>query len=103
MNDVAKRIQTLLDARGEKLKPVAEKIEVGYYSVYPWWQREHAKTDPKKVKIWAEYFNVPVGHLLYGDPVDENGNDYETLLARARSLEGDDRKSLETILRRFLD
>lgn len=102
MNDVAKRIQAVLDARNEKLKPIAEQIGAGYYSVYPWWQREHAKADPKKVLLFAEYFGVPVGHLLYGDPIDTPPDDFSGLLERAKSLQGDDRTALERVLRALL-
>ncbi len=102
MNPVAQRIQTLLDSRDEKMKPAAEKAGVSYYSVYPWWQRENSTPDPEKVNLWAKYFGVPVGHLLYGDPLDADPNDYESLLERAKSLEGDERRSVETILKTLL-
>jgi transcriptional regulator with XRE-family HTH domain len=102
MNPVAQRIQALLDSRNEKMKPTADKIGVGYYSVYPWWQRENAKTDPAKVKIWADYFGVTIEHLLYGDPINSPPNDYEAMLERAKSLEGDDKIALERVLRGLL-
>ena len=71
MNDVAIRIQKLLDERGEKLKPVCEKIGVKYYSIYPWWSRPGSNADPDKVKLFADYFGVPIDYLRFGTPIKE--------------------------------
>lgn len=98
MNPVASRIQALLEERGEKLKPVADSIGAGYYSVYPWWKREHAKPDYEKVKLFAAHFDVPVGHLMYGDPIEGGPASPALLLSRIESLEADDRKDLEKYL-----
>lgn len=103
MNPVATRIQALLDARNEKMKPAADNAGVGYYSVYTWWQRENAKSNHNKVKQWAEYLNVPVEHLLYGDPIDEPIEEFEAMLERAKSLQGDERNAVKTLLRGLLD
>jgi transcriptional regulator with XRE-family HTH domain len=98
MNPVAERIQSLLDERKEKLKPVADAIGVNYYSVYPWWQREASKADYEKVSAFADYFGVPVGHLAYGDPLGEQAPSSERLIARIETLESDDRIALEKYL-----
>ena len=98
MNPVAVRIQALLDQRGEKLKPVTVEANVSYYSVYPWWQREHAKADYEKVKALANYFEVPVAHLMYGDPIEEKPDTVDHLHERIQSLKDSDRKELENYL-----
>ena len=103
MNPVATRIQALLDARNEKMKPAADSAGVGYYSVYTWWQRENAKSNHNKVKQWAEYLKVPVEHLLYGDPIDEPIEEFEAMLERAKSLQGDERNAVKTLLKGLLD
>jgi hypothetical protein len=96
MNPVAARIQAILETRGEKMKPVADSIGAGYYSIYPWWQREHAKADYEKVKLFANYFGVPVGHLMYGDSIEDVSGDAAPLLERIHSLKDDERKELES-------
>ncbi|MGH1447409.1 MAG: helix-turn-helix domain-containing protein [Cognatishimia sp.] len=102
MTPVAERIQALLDARGEKMKTAATNAGISYYSVYHWWKRENTKTNPENVKLWADYLGVPVEHLLYGDPIDGPVDEYEAMLERAKSLQGNERTAIETLLRGLL-
>jgi transcriptional regulator with XRE-family HTH domain len=98
MNPVATRIQKLLDKRGEKLKTVSDACNVAYYSIYPWWKREHSKADYEKVKAFANYFGVPVGHLLYGDPLDKVPASADRLRERILSLPDSDQKEVESYI-----
>lgn len=87
MNDVAKRIQALLDERGEKLKPVCDRAGVKYYSVYPWWSRPNASADADNVRKLARYFGVPLGHLQFGDTINPNKSPKEELKDKVDSLD----------------
>ena len=102
MNEVAQRIQALLDERGEKLKPVAEAAGVTYYSIYPWWSRENAKPSYEKVSALANYFGVPVGHLMYGEPRTENSASPEAVTRRMMDLSDEDRKAVESYVDHLL-
>lgn len=95
---VAERIQKLLDERGEKLKTVCRKLDIEYYSVYPWWKRENHKLVKHKLEMFADYFGVPVEHLMYGDAIDQVPRSADNLVQRIRSLEGTERKDLENYL-----
>ncbi|WP_323008505.1 helix-turn-helix transcriptional regulator [Paracoccus sp. (in: a-proteobacteria)] len=89
-NPIFQRIQALLDRDGITLRDLERGAGIPYSRSYEWNRRENSKPNGQDALTLARFFNVPVGHIMDGDPLVEEDSkenllhDYGELLPEGR-------------------
>ena len=69
---IAQRIKKLMTARGlSNARDLERATGIPYNRSYSWFRRVKAVPNAKDIETLATYFEVPIGHILNGDPLAE--------------------------------
>ena len=67
MNNIGQRLKMLREKRGMTMAQIADALHVSSNAVVNNWEKENKKISPKFLKAYADYFNVPIDWIKYGD------------------------------------
>lgn len=97
-NPIYKRIKALMDRDGITLRDLERDTKIPYSRSYEWNRRAASKPNGADAATLANYFHVPVGHIMNGDPIPcEDGRD--VVLSIYDKLPPDRQASLEDYAR----
>lgn len=81
--EVGSRLKQLRTEKGMTMAQVADALHVSSNAVVNNWEKENKKISPKFLKAYADYFNVPVDWIKYGELKEEKQMDNNDVLATA--------------------